>query len=223
MGIFVKHKASQGCVLVVGVAVDALSQAILAKVKADGLALYQVTHAAEVSTPQIKQEPAFTRLSVNLLDAAAVKQIFKVIEKAGHQVKLVVFQPQAPTIISIADLNAKQMQDRWQLTGLSAISIAQTAIKHMLPYKQGSVIFLGSVHASVPATGWLVDGALQAGLRALAQSLAREFQPQGIHIAYVVLNQWSTENTEVAQAVADTCWHVYQQHDSAWSQELTAY
>jgi short-subunit dehydrogenase len=223
MGIFTKCKASQGCVMVVGVEVEQLSQAILSKVHQDSLILYQVNHVEAVATPQFRQEQGFIAVNANLLAVDAVKQVFHLIEKAGHQVELLIFQPQAPVPINTVDLTEQYLQSRWQLTGISSIHIAQTAIKKMLLVKRGTVIFLGSVHAISPSAGWLADSALQAGIRALSQSLAREFQPQGIHISYVVLNQWSTDNSETAQAIASTCWNVHQQHDSAWSQELTVY
>lgn len=223
MSIFTKCKPSRGCVVVIGVEVEQLSQAIMDKVRQDDLSLYQVNHVDDQSTLQVMQEQAFIALSVNLLDADAVSKIFNVIEKAGHQVELLIFQPQAPVAVNTIDLTEQYIQSRWQLTGISSIHIAQTAIKQMLLVKRGTVIFLGSVHAISPSAGWLADSALQAGIRALSQSLAREFQPQGIHISYVVLNQWSTDNVETAQAIADTCWYVHQQHESAWSQELTTY
>lgn len=223
MGIFSKDKKSQGCVLVVGVAVEELSKAFLDQVQAHNFVLYQVNHTLDAKALKIKQEQHLTSVTLNLLDSTAVDQFFKSIARAGHQPELVLFQPQAPVSAPTTTLTAAQIEERWQLTGLAAISIAQKAIQHMLPRKQGTIIFLGSAHATVPASGWIADGAIHAGIRALSQSLAREFHPQGVHVSYVMLNQWSQESPEAAQAIADTCWHIYQQPSSAWSQELTSY
>lgn len=223
MNIFRRKKSSQGCVVVIGTHVEALSQALLPQAQSQKLALYQVSHSQQYNTLHHEALNQLTSVKANLIDPKAMVQLFKKIKQAGHVVELVVFQPVTPIEMASADLTPEYIQQRWQDIGLSAITIAQHAIKSMLPRQQGKFIALGSMHASEPDSGWLADGALQAGNRALFQSLAREFQPQGIQCCYMALSGWSTENMQTAQAIAQTCWHIYQQPRSAWSQELSLY
>lgn len=68
----------------------------------------------------------------------------------------------------------------------------------------------------------LLENAIQAGIRALSQSLAREFQRKGIHISYLALKQTATQDASIAPALATLCWHIYRQSPDAWSQELSA-
>lgn len=211
--------------VVIGTDVEALSQALLPQAQNHKLALYQVSHSQQHATLQntlrMNKLGHIHCVKANLIDPKAIARLFKKIKQAGHFIELVVFQPHTPAPMASADLTPEYMQQRWQDVGLSAINIAQNTIKHMLPRQQGKFIVLGSVHATEPDSGWLADGALQAGNRALLQSLAREFQPQGIHSCYIALPQDDTVNSQAAHAIAQTCWHVYQQPRSAWSQELS--
>ena len=101
----------------------------------------------------------------------------------------------------------------------------------MLPNKRGAILFTG---ASASIKGFAQSAPFAMGkfaLRGLAQSLAREFAPQGIHIAHFVIDGGirSSVRTEPADkpdsmldpdAIAANYWHVLQQPRTAWSSEL---
>jgi NAD(P)-dependent dehydrogenase (short-subunit alcohol dehydrogenase family) len=109
--------------------------------------------------------------------------------------------------------------------------VAQQALQRMLPHKRGAILFTG---ASASIKGFAQSAPFAMGkfaLRGLAQSLAREFAPQGIHIAHFVIDGGirSSVRTEPADkpdsmldpdAIAANYWHVLQQPRSAWSSEL---
>lgn len=210
---------TQGCVVLAGVALDQLSAAMQAQVT--DLPVYQLNHA----DAQASKTAGYVQ-GLDLNNADAIAGFFKQLEKAGQHVELLVLQGAAPVQQAIADLQASDMQQRWQSSALTAVAVAQGAIQHMLPRRQGTLVFLGSSHVansfSHSGSGWLADAAVQAGIRALSQSLAREFQPKGIHITYLALTEWSSYSEAAAQAIASTCWHVYRQPQSTWSQELSA-
>lgn len=217
-------KNTQGCVVLAGVGLDQLSTAMLAQVGT--LPVYQLEHqptagqfASDVNINVIHQ-------SLDLSDADAVAGFFKQLQQAGQHVALLIVQGAAPLQQATPDLQTSDLQQRWQSTGLAAVAVAQAAIPQMLAKQQGTLIFLGSTHACNPGSnadsGWLADAAVQTGVRALSQSLAREFQPKGIHISYLALTEWSSHSEAAAQAIASTCWHVHLQPQSTWSQELSA-
>lgn len=207
--------STEGCVVIAGVELDQLSIAV--QVQSQGLPVYQLNHrdGASGSTTGYTQ-------TLDLNNADAVAGFFKQLEKAGKHVELLLVQGAAPTALATADIQSSDLQQRWQSSGLPAVAMAQGAIKHMLAKQQGTVIFLGSVYAASYSSGRLADAAVQAGVRALSQSLAREFQPKGIHVTYLALTEWSSYGEAAAQAIASTCWHVYRQPQSTWSQELSA-
>ena len=213
-GILATH-STEDCVVIAGVELDQLSAAM--QLQVGGLPVYQLNHrdGASGSTTGYAQ-------TLDLNNADAVAGFFKQLEKAGKHVELLIVQGATPVQLATADIQSSNLQQRWQSTGLTAVAMAQGAIKHMLAKQQGTVIFLGSVYAASHSSGWLADAVVQAGVRALSQSLAREFQPKGIHITYLALTEWSSHGEAAAQAIASTCWHVYRQPQSTWSQELSA-
>lgn len=254
--LFSRTKPTQGCVLVAGSYIGQLSHALYVMAQQQGLVLYQANHVATATLMQTVNQPesasGLSSFELNLLDPAAVKQLFKRMRKAGLHLELALFVPDIASNNLTADVNA-----RWQQSGLMAVQLAQFAIRHMLPRQQGSLIFLGTAPATITAVenlveqdsvehalddlseqpsvenkpfnhkalqGQLLENALQAGIRALSQSLAREFQRKGLHISYLALKQLSLldAHPQTAEAIARLCWHVYRQQPDAWSQELTA-
>jgi NAD(P)-dependent dehydrogenase (short-subunit alcohol dehydrogenase family) len=109
--------------------------------------------------------------------------------------------------------------------------VAQQAVKRMLPNKHGAILFTG---ASASVKGYAQSAPFAMGkfaLRGLAQSMARELSPQGIHIAHFVIDGGirSAVRTEAPDrpdsmldpdAIALSYWNVLQQPRSAWTWEM---
>lgn len=127
-----------------------------------------------------------TAVQLNLVNADHLKCLLSYISKHGHTIELCVFQPSFSSSPNIEALSLEEIEHSWQTTGLSAVSVAQAVIKPMLKQQRGTVIFLGapsnhSTHYDV------LSQSMFASIRALSQSLAREFQPKGIHVAYCMV------------------------------------
>ena len=125
----------------------------------------------------------------------------------------------------------------WQQNCLGAFLFAKEIIAVMQAQRQGTLFFTGataSLRAKPPFTAF---AAAKAGLRALAQGLAREFSPQGIHVVHTIIdgvidgdrarNQFpeyvkakGKEGLLQLEAIAQTYWAVHQQPPSAWTHEL---
>ncbi len=109
--------------------------------------------------------------------------------------------------------------------------VAQQAARLMLPKQEGAILFTG---ASASVKGYAQSSSFAMGkfaLRGLAQSLARELSPQGIHVAHFVIdgvirNPGRTEPADQPDsmldpdAIAATYWHVLTQPRSAWTWEV---
>jgi NAD(P)-dependent dehydrogenase (short-subunit alcohol dehydrogenase family) len=109
--------------------------------------------------------------------------------------------------------------------------VAQEAVKRMLPRHRGAIIFTG---ASASVKGYAQSAPFAMGkfaLRGLAQSMARELQPQGIHVAHVVVDGGikserrpdppdKPDSMLDPDAIAQSYWHLLQQHRSAWAWEI---
>lgn len=134
----------------------------------------------------------------------------------------------------ILELTPAQFVEAWQANCLGAFLAAQQVLPAMLQRKAGTILLTG-------ATGSLRGGARFAGLavgkfglRALGQSMAREFGPQGVHVAHVVVDgQIDNPRTQArspegraaasylsADAIADVYWSLHAQHPTTWTQEL---
>lgn len=186
---------------------------------ADSLHVYQLLHNPQLDSFNIvKQQAEQTVLSFNLHDIKALQQCMAWIER-HHCIDLCIVQPTFISDENIAQIAQADIEQHWQNSGLNAVNIAQGMLRHMLKNRQGSIIFVGERPENL-LTGHLLSVSLNASIRALSQSLAREFQPKGIHVVYLMLQHWDSDDTALVSTIKQTCWHLYQQPKSTWSQEF---
>jgi NAD(P)-dependent dehydrogenase (short-subunit alcohol dehydrogenase family) len=134
------------------------------------------------------------------------------------------------------EMDGAFLESMWRVNALAGFYFARAAIEAMLPRKRGTLIFTG---ASASLRGRAMFGGFaqaKAALRAIAQSAAREFGPQGIHVAHVVVDgaiDGDRINTFLPQlkqqrgddglldpdAIAETFWQIHCQPRSAWTHE----
>jgi NAD(P)-dependent dehydrogenase (short-subunit alcohol dehydrogenase family) len=135
------------------------------------------------------------------------------------------------------EMDAGFLESMWRVNALAGFFFAKAALDAMLPRGRGVLLFTG---ASASLRGRAKFGGFaqaKAALRALAQSAAREFGPQGIHVAHVVVDgaidgdrintllpglkdQRGPDGLLDPDAIADSFWQLYRQPRSAWSFEL---
>lgn len=135
------------------------------------------------------------------------------------------------------ELSAESFEQAWRSSTFAGFVFGREVVRSLLPHEQGSLFFTGataSLRGKPPFAGF---AAAKAGLRSLSQSFAREFGPQGIHVAHVVIDGGidgerlrSRAADRVAQAgpdgllnleaIAEVYFQLHQQHRSAWTQEL---
>lgn len=125
--------------------------------------------------------------------------------------------------------SAAQFEETWQIAALGAFVSARETAPDMLAAGSGAMIFTGAT-SSVRGGGWLAFSSAKFALRGLAQSLARELWPQGIHVAHVVVDgligapdHAQTESPEPMldpDHMADAYFKLTEQDRSAWTFEL---
>lgn len=155
----------------------------------------------------------------------------------SHQLELVAYNVDRNASAPLLETDTELFEDLWRQNCLGGFLTGRAAVKHMLSHRQGSVLFTGataSLRARPPFTAF---AAAKAGLRALAQGMAREFGPQGIHVAHIIIdgvidgdrarNQFSAyvnakgkDGLLQLDAIAETYWAIHRQHPSAWTHEL---
>ncbi|SLN35352.1 SDR family NAD(P)-dependent oxidoreductase [Oceanibacterium hippocampi] len=124
----------------------------------------------------------------------------------------------------IAELPAEEYRKAWEASALGGFLLGREAARVMLPRKQGTILFTG---ATASVKSFAQSAAFAGGkfaLRALAQSMARELHPQGIHVAHVVIDGGIGVDEGGARlepdAIAEAYWQLHCQDRSAWSQEI---
>jgi NAD(P)-dependent dehydrogenase (short-subunit alcohol dehydrogenase family) len=164
-------------------------------------------------------------------DADEVERLFGLVEREISVPDVVVYNASGRERGAFVDLVPADVAQAISVSAFGGFLVAQQAVKRMLPNKHGAILFTG---ASASVKGYPQSAPFAMGkfaLRGLAQSMARELSPQGIHIAHFVIDGAirSTVRTEPADrpdsmldpdAIALSYWNVLQQPRSAWTWEL---
>ena len=167
----------------------------------------------------------------NAAEASEVKRLFGAVEREIASPDLVVYNASARARGAFVDLVPADVAQAIAISAFGGFLVAQQAVKRMLPNRHGAILFTG---ASASVKGYPQSAPFAMGkfaLRGLAQSMARELSPQGIHVAHFVIDGGirSAVRTEAPDrpdsmldpdAIALSYWSVLQQPRSAWSWEL---
>jgi NAD(P)-dependent dehydrogenase (short-subunit alcohol dehydrogenase family) len=161
----------------------------------------------------------------------AVERLFGLVEREIGTPDVVVYNAGARARGAFVELVPADVANAIAVGAFGGFLVAQQAVKRMLPDKHGAILFTG---ASASVKGYPQSAPFAMGkfaLRGLAQSMAREFSPQGIHVAHFVIDGGirSAARTETPDrpdsmldpdAIALSYWNVLQQPRSAWTWEL---
>jgi NAD(P)-dependent dehydrogenase (short-subunit alcohol dehydrogenase family) len=164
-------------------------------------------------------------------NADDVERLFGQVEREIATPDLVVYNASGRARGPFTELAPADVANAIAVSAFGGFLVAQQAVKRMLPNKHGAILFTG---ASASVKGYAQSAPFAMGkfaLRGLAQSMARELSPQGIHIAHFVIDGGirSAVRTEHADqpdsmldpdAIALSYWNVLQQPRSAWTWEM---
>ena len=167
-------------------------------------------------------------------DAAQPDQVARVFEQVDNETgapDVVVYNPSARARGPFVDLVPADVERSIAVTAMGAFLVAQQAVRRMLPKKHGAILFTG---ASASVKGYAQSAPFAMGkfaVRGLAQSMARELAPQGIHVAHFVIdggirNPGREEPADKPDslldpdAIAMSYWNILEQPRSAWTWEL---
>jgi NAD(P)-dependent dehydrogenase (short-subunit alcohol dehydrogenase family) len=162
---------------------------------------------------------------------AEVEKLFTDIEATGGAPEIVIYNASFRTRGPFIELDPAAVERSIAVSAFGGFLVAQQAARRMLPKKHGAILFTG---ASASVKGYAQSAPFAMGkfaLRGLAQSMARELAPQGIHVAHMVIDGGikSARRSEPADApaslldpdaIAATYLHVIRQPRSAWAWEI---
>jgi NAD(P)-dependent dehydrogenase (short-subunit alcohol dehydrogenase family) len=162
---------------------------------------------------------------------ADVAKLFTDVEAAFGAPDVIVYNASFRTRGPFIELDPAEVEKTLIVSAFAGFLVAQEAVKRMLPRKHGAILFTG---ASASVKGYAQSAPFAMGkfaLRGLAQSMARELSPQGIHVAHVVIDGGirSTSRADPPDkpdsmldpdAIAQNYLNLLQQHRSAWAWEI---
>ena len=166
-----------------------------------------------------------------------VEKLFAAVEAKSGVPDVVVYNASARARGAFADLVADDVERAIRVSAFGGFLVAQQAVRRMLPKGEGAILLTG---ASASVKGYAQSAPFAMGkfaLRGLAQSLARELSPRGIHVAHVVIDggiagtrllSAAPQLREIRgedglldpDAIAETYLHVLRQPRSAWTWEV---
>ena len=170
-------------------------------------------------------------------DEQAVTTLFAHIEQEIAPLDVVVFNIGANVRFSITETTERVYRKVWEMAALGGFLAGREAARVMLPRGRGTILFTGATASLRGGSGFAAFAGAKHALRALAQSMARELGPQGIHVAHVVIDgaidtAWIRENFPERyklkdrdgildpDAIAEQYWQLHQQPRTAWTHEL---
>ncbi len=173
----------------------------------------------------------------DLREESAVAKLFDDVEAEIGPIDVAVFNTGANYRASILDTPADMFEKVWRLGCYAGFLVGREAARHMVPRGRGSIIFTGATASLRGSAQFAAFAAAKGGVRQVAQAMARELGPRGIHVASVIIDgmidsprvrerfperaaQLPPDGMLRPDDIAETYWQLHQQPRDAWTFEI---
>tara|TARA_R110002167_G_scaffold23721_8_gene84117 strand:+ start:485 stop:1213 length:729 start_codon:yes stop_codon:yes gene_type:complete len=168
---------------------------------------------------------------------AEVVALFEAADAADDGLLLAAFNAGNNSRKPLLEMTASWFENTWRLACFAGFLSGREAARRLLPRGRGTILFTGATASLRGKPPFTAFASAKAGLRSLAQSMAKEFGPQGIHVGHVVIDgaidgeKIRTNLPEAVEikgedglldidAIAEAYWQLHRQQRSAWTFEL---
>ena len=169
-------------------------------------------------------------------DEEQVAKLFQQIETEIGEIEVFVFNIGGNVRFDIRDTTPRVYRKVWEMTAFAGFLTAREAARAMVPRGRGTMLFTGATASIRGGRGFSAFAGGKHAVRALAQSMARELDPQNIHVAHVIIDgaidtEWIKANFSDRynagpdailnpDHIAETYWQLHRQPRSAWTFEM---
>lgn len=224
---------------------DFIGSAIARKFAAEGYTVFAGRRTAEKLEPLKREIEAAGGICVaRALDARKEEDITAFLQEADAHAPLevVVANPGANVNFPILETTERVFFKVWEMACKAGFLSGREAARIMLKHGTGSIFFTGATASLRGGSGYAAFASAKAGLRAVAQAMARELGPQNIHVAHLVIDagvDTAFVRERIAQArgadvaanlpadvlmepdsIANAYWALHQQSRDAWTFEM---
>jgi NAD(P)-dependent dehydrogenase (short-subunit alcohol dehydrogenase family) len=222
---------------------DYIGAEIARKFAAEGFSIFAGRRNGAKLEPLVKAiEGAGGEILARSLDARKEEEVISFLNDADKHAPLEVciFNIGANVNFPILDTTERVFRKVWEMACYSGFLAGREAARLMLPQGRGNIFFTGATASLRGGIGYAAFASAKFGLRAVAQSMARELGPKNIHVAHLIIDsgvdtEWvrqlwletlgpnALENPDLLMppsSVADAYWQLYQQPKSAWTFEM---
>jgi NAD(P)-dependent dehydrogenase (short-subunit alcohol dehydrogenase family) len=235
-----KDEKAARAALIIG-AGDATGGAIACRFAREGYTACVSRRNAEKLVPLVQTiEAEGGRALACPADARREEEMIALVEKIETDVgpiEAAVFNIGANVPSSILDETARKYFKIWEMACFGGFLMGREVARRMVPRGRGTILFTGATASLRGANGFAAFAGAKHALRALAQSMARELGPKGIHVAHIVIDgaidtEFIRENFPARYAlkdrdgilnpghIAEAYWQVHIQPRTAWTHEL---
>jgi len=232
--------SGQGVCCVIG-AGDATGSAVARRFAKEGYTICVARRTEAALKPLVDQITAQGGRALAFgLDARREDEVVKFVQHIEADIgpiEVLVFNVGGNVRFPILETTVQKYFKVWEMCALAGFLAGREAARAMLPRGRGTILFTGATASVRGSSGFAAFAGGKAALRALAQSMAREFGPQGLHVAHVIIDgliDTAFTRTNFAQRVdelgpdgilnpdhiAEAYWWLHRQPRDAWTFEL---
>jgi NAD(P)-dependent dehydrogenase (short-subunit alcohol dehydrogenase family) len=179
--------------------------------------------------------------SVDARQESEIQALFATVEREVGPIELCLFNAGANVNTPLIDTSGTLFRKAWELACYGGFLTGREAARYMVPRGKGTILFTGATASLRGGSGFAAFASAKFGLRAVAQSMARELGPRNIHVAHLVIdggvdsdairkrlrarlgdgvNSLPPDSLIRTQTIAEAYWTLHAQPRDGWTHEL---
>ena len=185
----------------------------------------------------VEIEQAGGKATAVCTDATNEEQVIKLFEKAGSGLHLAIYNTGNNYPGQIIEMDAEYFEKSWKSCCFGGFLFGREAVRRMVPSGNGTLLFTGASASLRGRANYGAFNSAKAGLRTLAQAMAKEYGPKGIHVGHVVIDgaiagekikrhlpelakKLGEDGMIKIEGIVDGYEYLYNQSPQAWTFEL---